>query len=124
MNYTPPPDQQNYYEQVWDLARQIPEGKLATYGQLGQMLDLPENFNAEDYKVLCSRWVGEAMAACPQDVPWHRVINSQGKISQRYDADKQKQLLEKEGHQFLNGKLNLDIHQWGNEDAPQQASLF
>jgi methylated-DNA-protein-cysteine methyltransferase related protein len=126
MNYIPPPNKQIYYEQVWDLARQIPEGKVATYGQLGQLLDPPKDISPEDYKVLCPRWVGDAMAKCPDDVPWQRVINSQGKISQRFDAERHKQLLENDGLVFVNGKLDLKLCQWGNleEDVPEQASLF
>ena len=127
MNYIPPPNRQIYYEQIWDLARQIPYGKVATYGQLGQMLATPKDITPEDYKIFAPRWVGDAMADCPQDIPWQRVINSQGKISQRYDAEKQKLLLENEGLVFVKDKLDLKLCQWGNleqEDAPEQASLF
>jgi len=127
MNYTPPPNRQDYYAQVWELARQIPQGKLATYGQLGQMLSPPEGFDPVDYKVFSPRWVGEAMAACPDDVPWQRVVNSQGKISQWVNADKQKQLLEQEGHYFLKGRLDLKVYQWGGfgaESLPEQGALF
>ena len=127
MNYIPPPNRQIYYEQIWDLTRQIPYGKVATYGQLGQMLTPPKDITPEDYKIYCPRWVGEAMAECPQDIPWQRVINSQGKISQRFDAERQKQLLENEGLVFVKGKLDLTLCQWGNleqEDVPEQASLF
>ena len=127
MNYIPPPNWQIYYEQIWDLARQIPYGKVATYGQLGQMLAAPKDITPEDYKIFAPRWVGDAMADCPQDIPWQRVINSQGKISQRYDAEKQKLLLENEGLVFVKDKLDLKLYQWGNleqEDAPEQASLF
>jgi len=127
MNYTPPPNRQAYYEQVWELARQIPQGKLATYGQLGQMLEPPEGFDPVDYKVFSPRWVGNAMADCPDDVPWHRVVNSQGKISQTLNADKQKQLLEEEGLYFVNGKLDLKVYQWGESDEgglTEQGALF
>ncbi len=34
MQYTSPPDQQSYYEQVWQLVRQIPSGRVASYGQI------------------------------------------------------------------------------------------
>ena len=85
-------------------------------------LELRSDGNRTHYVV-----VGEAMAECPQDIPWQRVINSQGKISQRFDAERQKQLLENEGLVFVKGKLNLTLCQWGNleqEDVPEQASLF
>ncbi len=127
MSYTHPPNRQDYYEQVWELVRQIPQRKLATYGQLAQMIEPPEDFDSVDYKVFSPRWVGNAMAACPDDVPWHRVVNSQGKISQTLNADKQKQLLEEEGHCFVNGKLDLKVHQWGGTDeeaVPEQGALF
>ena len=100
MRYTSPPNQQAYYEQVWDLVRQIPLGTVVTYGQIAQMLPLPEGIELEEYRAYSPRWVGGAMAACPEDVPWHRVINSQGKISKRPGAEIQRKLLEDEGLLF------------------------
>jgi methylated-DNA-protein-cysteine methyltransferase-like protein len=86
MQYTSPPDQQAYYEQVWHLVRQVPPGKVVTYGQIAQMIPPPEGVDPQEYKAFGPRWVGGAMAACPDDIPWQRVINSQGKISQRPGA--------------------------------------
>ena len=127
MHYTSPPNQQAYYEQVWELVRQIPPGKVVTYGQVAQMLLPPEGIDPEEYKTFGPRWVGDAMAACPKDVPWQRVINSQGKISKRPGAEKQRQLLEDEGLLFVRDKLNLKVYQWrgpGQADEPRQAKLF
>ena len=127
MQYTSPPDQQAYYEQVWHLVRQVPYGKVATYGQIAQMLLPPEGVDPEEYKAFSPRWVGGAMAACPDDVPWQRVINSQGKISQRPGAQRQQQLLEAEGILFIKDKVDLKVYQWhdpGQEDEPRQAKLF
>lgn len=127
MNYPPPPDQRAYYEQVWELVRQIPYGKVATYGQLAQMLTPPQGISVEDYKVSSPRWVGDALSACAGDVPWQRVINSQGKISSRVDASRQQQLLEEEGVVFVQGRLDLKLFQWGNSDdlgIPKQEALF
>jgi len=127
MNYPAPPDPQAYYEQVWKVARQIPHGKVATYGQVALILPPPEGISAEDYKAFAPRWVGSAMAACPPDVPWQRVINSQGKISERPGAKRQRQLLEEEGIVFVKDKVNLKMYQWrdpGHEDEPRQAKLF
>ena len=83
MRFSSPPNQQAYYEQVWQLVRQIPRGKVASYGQIALMIPPPAGVEFDSYKAFSPRWVGGAMAACPDDVPWQRVINSQGKISAR-----------------------------------------
>lgn len=127
MNYPSPPNPQAYYEQVWHLVRQIPHGTVATYGQIAQMLPPPDAVDPEEYKAFGPRWVGSAMSACPDDVPWQRVINSQGKISKRPGAEKQRQRLEEEGVVFVKDKVNLKVYQWrgpGAEEQPRQASLF
>ena len=127
MRNIPPSHQQAYNEQVWHLVRQIPHGTVATYGQIAQMLPPPEGIELEEYKAFSPRWVGGAMVACPKDVPWQRVINSQGKISKRPGAERQRQLLEDEGLLFVRDKLDLKVYQWrgpGHEDEPRQAKLF
>ena len=127
MSYLPPPNQQVYYEQVWIITRQIPHARVATYGQIAKLIPNPDDISPEDYAACASRWVGLAMAACPDDVPWHRVINSQGKISHRPEAGEQKNRLENEGVLFFNGKLDLSEHQWqgpGVSDEPRQGRLF
>jgi len=127
MSYTSPPNEQAYHEQVWHLAHQIPRGTVATYGQIAHMLPAPAGIAPEDYKAFGPRWVGSAMAACPDDVPWQRVINSQGKISERPGAQRQRQLLEEEGILFVKDKIDLKAYQWrgpGQEEQPRQARLF
>ena len=69
----------------------------------------------------------ENSAACPPDVPWQRVINSQGKISKRPGEAQQRQLLEGEGVLFVNDKINLKEYQWrdpSQPDVPKQGRLF
>ena len=130
MRFTTPPNQQAYYEQVWQLVRQIPRGKVAAYGQIALMIPPPAGVEIEAYKAFGPRWVGGAMAACPDDVPWQRVINSQGKISPRPGgAEKQRQLLEQEGVEF-DAKDRVDLKKYGwkglNEEdvEPEQPNLF
>jgi methylated-DNA-protein-cysteine methyltransferase-like protein len=121
------PDQQVYYEQVWNLVRQVPHGKVVTYGQVAQMIPPPSGVDVEEYKAFSPRWVGGAMAACPDDVPWQRVINSQGKISERPGALRQRQLLEGEGVVFVKDKVDLKVYQWqgpGQAEEPRQGRLF
>jgi len=127
MHYASPPNKALYYEQVWAVAREIPYGKVATYGQIAKLLPQPENISDDDYQLSAARWVGLAMAACPSDVPWQRVVNSQGKISQRTEPGRQRELLEAEGVHFTNEKLNLDEYQWRDSessDVPEQGRLF
>jgi len=126
MNYVPPPNKQLYYEQVWALVRQIPSGKVATYGQITRLLTKPDAISVDDYKMSASRWVGLAMAACPDDVPWQRVVNSQGKISHP-EAGRQIKLLSGEGVFFVKEKLDLELYQWlvsEQSDRPTQGQLF
>jgi methylated-DNA-protein-cysteine methyltransferase-like protein len=128
MQFTSPPNQGAYYAQVWDLVRQIPHGKVATYGQIALMLPPPMGVEFETYKAFSPRWVGGAMAACPGDVPWQRVINSKGEISQRPGAQKQKELLLEEGVVFNEkGRIDLKKYGWkgpGDKVEPRQETLF
>jgi len=127
MRYTTPPNQQAYYEQVWNLVRQIPMGQVASYGQIALMLPPPNGVEFEAYKAFGPRWVGGAMAACPDDVPWQRVINAQGKISERPGAERQRLLLEEEGIVFVNDKVDLKKYGWQGPDKdsnPNQSTLF
>lgn len=127
MLHPSPPNQQAYYKQVWHLVRQVPHGMVVTYGQIAQMIPPPAGVEPQEYKAFGPRWVGEAIAACPSDVPWQRVINAQGKISARPGAKRQRQLLEEEGILFVKDKVDLKIYQWrgpGQEDEPRQARLF
>ena len=127
MSFSSPPNQQAYYEQVWNLVREIPRGKVASYGQIALMLPPPNGVELEAYKAFGPRWVGGAMANCPDDVPWQRVINSQGKISERPGAERQRQLLEEEGVVFVKDKVDMKKYGWkglGEADEPRQESLF
>ena len=128
MQFTSPPNQDAYYAQVWELVRQVPYGKVVTYGQIAKMLPPPQGVEIEAYAAFGPRWVGGAMANCPDDVPWQRVINSQGKISQRPGAQRQKERLLEEGVVFNEkGRIDLKKYGWrgpGEIDEPRQESLF
>jgi alkylated DNA nucleotide flippase Atl1 len=100
---------------------------VATYGQIAQMLPAPLGVDPEEYRAFGARWVGSAMAACPDDVPWQQVINSQGQISERAGARRQRLLLADAGVVFVKDKVDLKVYQWrgpGEEDWPRQARLF
>jgi len=127
MRFTSPPNPQAFNQQVWELVRQIPRGRVASYGQIAQMLPPSAGVEIESYKTFAPRWVGAAMAACPEDVPWQRVINSQGRISERPGAERQRALLEEEGIEFVKDKVDLKKYGWkgsGEAEPPQQEFLF
>ncbi len=127
--FTSPPDPLHFKQAVWDIVRQIPAGQVATYGQIASLIPTPTGMDAKDYLAFGARWVGGAMAACPADVPWQRVINSQGKISLPPGPgyEHQQKLLEEEGIQFdERGRIDLARFRWQGPEsaAPQQGRLF
>ncbi|KPL81632.1 MGMT family protein [Levilinea saccharolytica] len=98
------------YEQIYRVVRQIPAGKVATYGQVAKITG-----------GCTARMVGYALAALadrpgPAQVPWQRVINAQGKISPHgagYGSSMQRSLLEAEGVEFdAQGRLDFNRFGW------------
>ncbi len=108
----PAAEQAAFYQAVWKIARQIPRGQVSTYGQIAEYIPAPVGITPDIYKAFRARWTGNAMAACPPDVPWQRVINSQGKISPRQGAAEQRRLLEAEGVVF-DSRERVDLKQYG-----------
>ena len=103
---------------VWKIARLIPEGKVATYGQIAALIPAPQGSAPEEYQAARARWAGQAMAECPPDVPWQRVINAQAMISPRRGAEEQRRLLEGEGAVFdARGRIDLARFGWAGPSA-------
>ncbi|MBF2079026.1 MAG: MGMT family protein [Synechococcales cyanobacterium T60_A2020_003] len=98
------------YERIYDLVRQIPRGNVATYGQVAELCGMPRQ----------ARLVGYALYRVDMptsDIPWHRVINAKGEVSEspfRNGTDHlQRSLLEAEGIVFdASGKINLSLYRW------------
>ncbi len=108
IRFTSPPSRLDFNILVWDIVRHIPAGKVMTYGQISALIPSPPNMTAQGYRAFGPRWVGGAMASCPEGVPWQRVINSQGRISLRQSSAPQRELLESEGVHFNpSGKIDL-----------------
>jgi len=119
MAFSNPPNPKAYNARVYDLVRTIPPGRVATYGQIGRLVPVTTGMDPGTYLRLAPRWVGSAMAACPDEVPWQRVINSQGKISPRPGMVVlvQRKLLEDEGVIF-DEKERVDLQQFGWQPDP------
>lgn len=97
------------YDQIYAVVCQIPYGQVATYGQVAALANLPGQ----------ARLVGYALyqIAPGSDIPWHRVINAKGEVSEspwRNGSDYlQRSLLEAEGIEFNDaGKVSLRDYQW------------
>jgi methylated-DNA-protein-cysteine methyltransferase related protein len=90
---------------VYGLVRRVPAGQVVTYGQVAALLGRPRS----------ARAVGGAMLRCPEDVPWHRVVNAQGGISRRRHAGSmltQRIRLEQEGVRLRRGRVPLARYRW------------
>jgi len=96
-------DFDNWVKAVWQVVAGIPRGHVLTYGEVARLAGMSR----------AARRVSMAMRRAPRGMklPWHRVINAQGKISFPPDSSgfqRQKELLEQEGVVFLNGKIDLE----------------
>ena len=97
----------NNSERIWQVIYQIPCGKVASYGQIASLAGLPR----------AARLVGNTLRKLPADskIPWHRVVNSQGKISLPQGSSnytEQRQRLIEEGISFNKEKISLAKHGW------------
>lgn len=102
----------NFYEQVYAVVRRIPRGKVTSYGRIAQMLGQPRAARAVGYALNALKDRDDEYA----DVPWQRVINSQGRISivnRENSANYQAELLRQEGVVVdENLQVNLDVYLW------------
>src|SRR4029077_14452741 len=91
------------FDPVYKLVKQIPRGRVLTYGALARALRLAGG----------ARTAGRAMGATPRGkgIPWHRVLGANGKILIREPyASLQKKLLESEGIPVVESRINLKKH--------------
>lgn len=99
------------YRKIYAVVRQIPAGRVASYGQVARLA----GFSGQ------ARQVGYALNRLTDDeVPWHRVINAQGRISKRGNPDYehlQRVLLEAEGIEFDAGN-HVSLGKFGWQGLP------
>ena len=95
------------------LVSRIPRGRVATYGQIAALAGFPRH----------ARHVGRVLSALPAGsrLPWHRVLNAQGRVSIRAGAQgpdaRQARLLTREGVDIAGGRVNLARHLWRPEEG-------
>jgi len=89
---------QNFFNDVYEVARLIPKGRVTSYGAIAHYLGAKGS----------ARMVGWAMHGCPKNVPAHRVVNSQGLLTGKHHfnpPEAMQQRLEKEGIEVVNDKI-------------------
>lgn len=110
----------SFFEQVYQVVRLIPPGRVATYGQIARLLGAPRG----------ARTVGWALRGLPEgsDVPWQRVINARGTISldaRGRGGNIQRVLLEAEGVTFdEQGRVDLKSHGWAGLDLAERDQIL
>ncbi|WP_299007772.1 MGMT family protein [uncultured Shewanella sp.] len=102
-------------EKIWHIVALIPKGKISSYGKIADYAGLPGR----------ARFVSTALKQAPSHLtlPWHRVVNSQGKIAFEKHSPAfrdQMQHLIAEGVLVKNGRIKLSQFEW----KPDMATLM
>jgi methylated-DNA-protein-cysteine methyltransferase-like protein len=103
----------DFRERVWDVVRQVPAGRVVTYGQVARLLGAPRS----------ARVVGWALATTPSDadVPCQRVINRFGGFAPTYGtggAEQHRAELEAEGVEVRpDGTVDLEVYRWWPDEG-------
>ena len=97
----------NAFERIYEVVSQIPEGKVASYGQVAELAGNRR----------WARVVGYALHAVPSDsaLPCHRVVTREGRLSPAFDGpngSRQEKLLKAEGVRFRDGCVDMERFQW------------
>jgi methylated-DNA-protein-cysteine methyltransferase related protein len=103
----PPPSPRQLDERILEVVARIPRGRVATYGEIAARAGLPRG----------ARRVGRALRNLParRKIPWHRVINAQGRIALAAGGDsavRQRALLVAEGVAFSGDRIDLKRFGW------------
>lgn len=90
------------HEKIWQVVSEVPRGYVLTYGETARLAGLGR----------AARMVSQALRAAPHgmNLPWHRIINSQGRISFPPDSEhylRQEDRLSEDGIEIINGRINL-----------------
>ena len=94
-------------QRIWETIREIPQGNVASYGQIADIAGIPRG----------ARQVGYALRNLPEghDVPWHRVLQASGRIAfekgSRGFREQRKRLLE-EDVTVIAGRVDMQQYRW------------
>jgi len=101
-------DEKGFFKRVYDVVRLVPEGQVATYGQIARLMGEPRK----------ARFVGYALHVNPEPgvIPCHRIVFKDGSLAPGFafgGPEVQRALLTDEGITFTkSGKVNMRSHQW------------
>ncbi len=100
-------ERESSFDKIYEVIRQIPEGKVAAYGQIAELAGNKR----------WARVVGYALHAVPSDsdLPCHRVVTKEGKISAAFGAgteNRQAKLLREENVEVVDGYVDMKKYQW------------
>ena len=95
------------YRRIWAAVSAIPAGRVASYGQIAEVAGVPRG----------ARMVGRALGRSPRELqlPWHRVINAQGKIALPKSSrgyQRQIELLRAESITVVSGRVDMSKYRW------------
>lgn len=114
-----PADRAEFQQLVYQVVRAIPMGRVMSYSAIGALIPPPAGTSQYGFARIRARWVGYALSDCPDDVPWHRVVNAAGKISPRHGLGPrlQLQLLSDEQVELDEAqRVDLKLLQWRPSD--------
>ena len=93
----------SFFEQVYEIVARVPRGSVVSYGQIARMLGSPR----------AARQVGYAMRCCPEELPWQRVVRSDGSISGGGFEQLRRAMLEQEEVPFCgDGRVDIAACCW------------
>lgn len=100
-------EEKSTFEKIYEVIREIPEGNVASYGQVAELAGNRR----------WARVVGYALhaAPCGSDLPCHRVVTKDGKMSCAFGdrkCNRQTELLKKEGVEFVDNHVDMEKYQW------------
>lgn len=97
---------EDFYKQVYKIVGNIPYGKVVSYGQIAWLTGRPQ----------AARAVGQAMSRCPDNLPWHRVIKSDGSIAKSAHSELRRAILEDEGVPFSSeNRVDINKCRWNGK---------
>ena len=93
----------SFFGQVYRIVAKIPRGRVVSYGQIARMLGHPG----------AARTVGWALSACPDSLPWQRVVKADGSIAGGGFAELRRAMLLEEDVPFLaDGRVDMEACEW------------